>query len=234
MLRCSLPRRCPRRKLNFMYIAKKIMAAAIAALMVLMLSCCAAEHAQMQAEEPPKASSTPSPTPTPTPSPTPTPKPISPEVQALMGQNAQTALEKNRREYMTGRLVIPSAAVDVALFSDGVGEDEAQIRQAICDAEDSAAIYSDGIGIVIADHNNQAFQFLSEVQPGDRAYILRGESILSLECEVTFDGLNSGMGVTDADGIPATFYAEYICYTCGTDWTNVKIVGFRVIDEDIF
>ena len=152
----------------------------------------------------------------------------------MMGQNAQTALEKNRREYMTGRLVIPSASVDVALFSDGVGEDEAQIRQAICDAEDSAAIYSDGIGIVIADHNNQAFQFLSEVQPGDRAYILRGESILSLECEVTFDGLNSGMGVTDADGIPATFYAEYICYTCGTDWTNVKIVGFNVIDEDLF
>ena len=217
-----------------MYIGKRITAAAIAALMVLTLSCCAAESAQLQAEEPPKASSTPEPTPTPTPSPTPTPKPISPEVQALMEQNAQTALERNMREYMTGRLVIPSASVDVALFSDGVGEDEAQIRQAICDAEDSAAIYSDGIGIVIADHNNQAFQFLSEVQPGDRAYILRGESILSLECEVTFDGLNSGMGVTDADGIPATFYAEYICYTCGTDWTNVKIVGFRVIDEDIF
>ena len=201
--------------------------------MVLTLSACAAEHAQT-AEEPPKASSTPSPTPTPTPSPTPTPKPISPEVKALMGKNAQTAEERNRREYMTGRLVIPSAAVDVALFSDGVGEDEAQIRQAICDAEDSAAIYSDGIGIVIADHNNQAFQFLSEVQPGDRAYILRGESILSLECEITFDGLNSGMGVTDADGIPATFYADYICYTCTTDWTNVKIVGFNVIDEDFF
>lgn len=204
----------------------------IAALMALTLSACAAERAQTQAEEPPKASSTPSPTPTPTPSPTPTPKPISPEVKALMGKNAQTAEERNRREYMTGRLVIPSAAVDVALFSDGVGEDETQIRQAICDAEDSAAIYSDGIGIVIADHNNQAFQFLSEVQPGDRAYILRGESILSLECEITFDGLNSGMGVTDADGIPATFYADYICYTCTTDWTNVKIVGFKVIDED--
>ena len=215
-----------------MYIGKRITAAALATLMVLMLSCCAAEHVQTQ-EEPPKASSTPTPTPTPTPSPTPTPKPISPEVQALMGLNAQTAEERNRREYMTGRLVIPSAAVNVALFSDSVGEDEAQIRQAICDAEDSAAIYSDGIGIVIADHNNQAFQFLSEVQPGDKAYILRGESILSLECEVTFDGFNSGMGVTDADGIPATFYADYICYTCGADWTNVKIVGFKVIDEDL-
>ena len=204
------------------------------ALIVLTFSCCAAERAQTQTEELPKLSSTPEPTPTPTPSPTPTPKPISIEVQALMGQNEQTAQERNRREYMTGRLVIPSASVNVALFSDGVGEDEAQIRQAICDAEDSAAIYSDGIGIVIADHNNQAFQFLSEVQPGDRAYILRGESILSLECGITFDGINSGMGVTDADGIPATFYAEYICYTCGTDWTNVKIVGFNVIDEDFF
>ena len=40
--------------------------------------------------------------------------------------------------------------------------------------------------------------------------------------------------MTDADGVPATYYAEYICYTCGTDWTNVKIVGFNVIDEDLF
>ena len=202
--------------------------------MALTLSCCAAEHAQTQTEEPSTVSSTQIPTPTPTPSPTPTPKPISPEVQALIGQNEQTALERNRREYMTGRLVIPSASVNVALFSDGEGADEAQIRQAICDAEDSAAIYSDGIGIVIADHNNQAFRLLSEVQPGDKAYILRGESILSLECEVTFDGINSGEGVTDADGIPATLYAEYICYTCTTDWMNVKVVGFRVIDEDLF
>ena len=149
------------------------MAAALAALMALSLSCCAAD--ETDAEQP---AATPVPTPivipSPTPSPTPTPKPVSPEVQALMGLNAQTAEERNRREYMTGRLVIPSAAVNVALFSDGEGEDEAQIRQTICDAEDSAAIYSDGIGIVIADHNNQAFQLLSEMQPGDRAYILRG------------------------------------------------------------
>lgn len=219
-----------------MYIVKKITTAAMAAVMALSLSCCAAAGTDAPATE--QLTATPVPTPivipSPTPSPTPTPKPVSPEVQALMGLNEQTAIERNRREYMTGRLVIPSAAVNVALFSDGVGEDEAQIRQAICDAEDSAAIYSDGIGIVIADHNNQAFQFLSEVQPGDRAYILRGESILSLECAVTFDGHNDGEGVTDADGVPATYYAEYICYTCGTDWTNVKIVGFNVIDEDLF
>lgn len=219
-----------------MYIIKRITAAAMAAIMALSLSCCAAEGTDAPATEPPTATPVPTPIviPSPTPSPTPTPKPVSPEVQALMGLNEQTAAERNRREYMTGRLVIPSGAVNVALFSDGVGEDEAQIRQAICDAEDSAAIYSDGIGIVIADHNNQAFQFLSEVKPGDRAYILRGESILSLECAVTFDGHNDGEGVTDADGVPATYYAEYICYTCGTDWTNVKIVGFNVIDEDLF
>ena len=219
-----------------MYIIKRITAAAMAAIMALSLSCCAAEGTDTTAAEPPTATPVPTPIviPSPTPSPTPTPKPVSPEVQALMGLNEQTAAERNRREYMTGRLVIPSAAVNVALFSDGVGEDEAQIRQAICDAEDSAAIYSDGIGIVIADHNNQEFQFLSEVQPGDRAYILRGESILSLECEITFDGHNDGEGVTDADGVPATYYAEYICYTCGTDCTNVKIVGFNVIDEDLF
>ena len=215
-----------------MGIGKRIIAAATAAMMALTLSSCAAE--KIAATDSVQPTVTPTAIPLPTPSPTPMPKPVSPEVQALTGLNKQTAEEKNRREYMTGRLVIPSANVNVALFSDGDGEDEAQIRQAICDAEDSAAIYSDGIGIIIADHNNQAFQSLSEVQPGDRAYILRGESILSLECEITFDGHNDGEGVTDADGIPATFYADYICYTCGTDWTNIKIVGFKVIDEDLF
>ena len=173
--------------------------------MALLLSCCAADGTGTE-----QPAATPGPTPIvvppPTPSTTPTPKPVSPEVQALMGLNAQTVEERNRREYMTGRLVIPSAAVNVALFSDGEGEDEAQIRQAICDAEDSAAIYSDGIGMVIT----------------------------TLECGITFDGYNDGDGVTDADGVPATFYAEYICYTCGTDWTNVKVVGFNVIDEDLF
>ena len=75
---------------------------------------------------------------------------------------------------------------------------------------------------------------------GNSEYIARriakatGDEILSLECAVTFDGHNDGEGVTDADGVPATYYAEYICYTCGTDWTNVKIVGFNVIDEDLF
>ena len=60
------------------------MAAALAALMALSLSCCAAD--ETDAEQP---AATPVPTPivipSPTPSPTPTPKPVSPEVQALMG-----------------------------------------------------------------------------------------------------------------------------------------------------
>ena len=73
------------------------MAAALAALMALSLSCCAAD--ETDAEQP---AATPVPTPivipSPTPSPTPTPKPVSPEVQALMGLNAQTAEERNRRK----------------------------------------------------------------------------------------------------------------------------------------
>ena len=76
----------------------------------------------------------------PTPEPTPTPKPVSAEVRALFGRNRRVSLERAEREYMTGRLLIPDAGIDVALFSDGEGDDEALIRQNICDAEDSAAI----------------------------------------------------------------------------------------------
>lgn len=169
----------------------------------------------------------------PTPEPTPTPKPVSAEVRALFGRNRRVSLERAEREYMTGRLLIPDAGIDVALFSDGEGDDEALIRQNICDAEDSAAIYPVGDGIVIADHNNQGFINLGQVKAGDRAYILRGDSILSLECELAIDGHNTGEGLTDADGNPFTAVSEYMCYTCDDSWTNIKIVGFRVIDEDI-
>ena len=188
--------------------------------------------------------STPSPTPIPTPEPTPepTPKPISPEVLALLDQNKAVWREKHERPWMAGRLLIPAAGIDGALFVWGTVPEgeltqeqiEEIVRQSVTDAEDSAILYSDGIGNIIADHSNQSFSTLTAVAVGDAAYILAGDCIVSLRCDLVTDGINSGQGITDADGVWVTANDDFVCYTCGEDWMHIKIAGFREIDEDFF
>lgn len=159
-------------------------------------------------------------------------KPMSLEAVLFLGRNREVEKEISSNPGMVGRLIIPNRGINVALFTDGPGETEAEKRQNICDTEDAAALFSDDLGTLIADHNNQAFSTLNEVQPGDRAFILRGHSILSLECSNKMDGYNYGQGIVDAEGYFVTSYAEYICYTCKEDWNNVSVIGFAVLDED--
>ncbi|MDO4989886.1 MAG: hypothetical protein Q4E45_05215 [Eubacteriales bacterium] len=168
------------------------------------------------------------------PAPTPTAKPISPEVVKLLGRNLDVWRETQERPGMDGRLVIPSAGIDVALFSSGDGESVDDMRQRVTDAYDSALLYYDGLGFVIADHSNQAFASLPLVRSGDTAYILEGNSILTLTCNFAIRGVNTGAGITDADGDPVTQDALFTCYTCGEDWTQIHIVGLKEADEDLF
>ena len=170
----------------------------------------------------------------PTPSPAPTPKPISDEVMALLDENEEIWIEKHLRHYMVGRLIIPAADINVAVFIHGEGADAAEIRQNVCDAVDSAILYSDGVGNVIADHNNQGFINLPQVKLGDKAYLVAGDCIISLECDLVTDGINTGNGITDKDGKWITAEEDFTFYTCGEDWVNVKIAGFKEIDEDVF
>ena len=182
----------------------------------------------------PTASAAPSPTPPPTPEPTPspTPKPMSDEVKALLTRNEEVWAEKHRREFMEGRLLIPSAGIDVALILWGEGESDEDVRQRVTDAEDSALLYFDGFGNVIADHKTQNFASLTEVAPGEAAYILSGDSIYTLRCDLVTDGINTGNGITDADGRIVTARENFTCYTCLEDWTKIRIVGFRITDMD--
>lgn len=159
-------------------------------------------------------------------------KPMALEAVVFLGRNREVAEEMLRRSGMAGRLVVPSAWIDVALFTDGPGADEAEIRQNICDQQDSAAFFTDGLGMLIADHNNQAFSVLNQVQLGDKAVILRGHSIVTLECSLITDGYNYGKGILDEDGYYISSYEDYICYTCKEDWNNVRVVGFSILDED--
>lgn len=168
------------------------------------------------------------------PAPTATPKALSREVEALLDENEEIWVEKHLRPWMVGRLIIPEADINVAVFIHGDGADAAEIRQNVCDAEDSAILYSDGVGNIIADHNNQGFVNLPKVKLGDRAYLVAGDCILTLECDLVTDGINTGEGITDKDGKWVSADEDFTFYTCGEDWVNVKIAGFKELDEDYF
>lgn len=216
--------------------------AAIVLLACLLLTGCGRTPPAPSAAPAPQASAAPAPAPTPeptpepapTPTPRPTKKPLSPAVLALMPRNLEVYGEKTGREYMAGRLLIPAAEIDVALFLWGEGESEDVIRQNVTDNVDSAMLYSDGIGVIIADHSNQNFSTLPLVQEGDAAYILTGDFILTLRCDLVTDGINTGNGITDTDGYPVSADEDYVCYTCGEDWVNIKIVGLQETEEDVF
>lgn len=166
--------------------------------------------------------------------PTPTPKPVSDEVMKLLGRNLEVWHETQERPGMDGRLVIPAAGIDVALFSSGSGTDVTDMRQRVTDALDSALLYFDGYGFVIADHNNQEFASLPLVLFGDTAYILEGNSILTLKCTLKLNGVNTGEGITGPNGEIVTDESLFTLYTCGEDWTQIHIIGLDETDEDLF
>ena len=169
-----------------------------------------------------------------TPAPTETPEVLSREVRALLDENQEIWEEKHMRNWMIGRLIIPEADINVAVFIHGYGADAAEIRQNVCDAEDSAILYSDGVGNIIADHNNQGFINLPDVRLGDRAYIVAGDCIITLECDLVTDGINTGNGITDTEGKWISADEDFTFYTCGEDWINVKIAGFKEIEQNYF
>ena len=218
---------------------KKIQVLSLLFAVVLLFAGCSANQAPT-----PTTAPTPEPAPAatsaPTPIPTPTPKPISTEVQNLLEQNQEVWREIHRRDDMEGRLLIPSAGINVALFAwidtpvsaESPDQIIEQVRQAIVDKEDSAAIYNDGHGNIIADHSNQAFSTLSNISVGDDAYLLGGDYIISMRCDLVTDGTNTGNGITTADGKYANEGEDYTCYTCLKDWTHVLIVGFKITDRD--
>ncbi len=219
---------------------KKIQILSLLLIAVLLFCGCSADQTPQPTTAPPaEPASTASPEPTPVA--TPTPKPVSTDVQALLDQNQEVWREIHRRDGMEGRLLIPSAGIDVALFTwidvpvvvdEGPDKIIEQVRQAIVDNTDSAALYNDGHGNIIADHSNQDFSNLSKVSVGDSAYLLAGDHIISLQCDLVTDGTNTLNGIVGADGKPANEGEDYTCYTCLEDWTHVLIVGFKITDQD--
>ena len=172
------------------------------------------------------------PTPKPTSVPTPTPKPIPENVREMMEYIPTVACEMHARYGMFGRLVFPDTGISVALFHDGAGETIAKKRQGICDAQDSAVLYYDEEGAVIADHNTQGFAPLINVLAGQKAYIITADSVLELVCTRLIDGHNNDhKGIVDESYTPIRNAGDFICYTCKESWLNVRIVVLDILDE---
>ena len=181
----------------------------------------------------PTPSPTPSPTPIPTPIPTPSPTPIPIEAAYMLTRVPSVTHEMAARFGMAGRLVFPDTGIDVALITDGEGYDLASRRQGICDAEDSALLYfSPDEGMVIADHNTQAFSALINVETGQKVYIISDTGVTELECTALADGHNNDhAGLVDESFEPIGSEHDYVCYTCMDFWTNIRMVFLDVTHE---
>lgn len=174
-------------------------------------------------------------TPAPSASPAAAEAPLPAAVENLLARNLTIWMQKNLHPGLAGRLLIPDAGIDVALYLwADLGYNEDEMRQLITDAEDSALLYSDGYGFIIADHSNQEFRTLSSVRKGDVAYIIAGDSILTLICDLRTNGINTGFGITDAYGDPVSLDEDFTCYTCGEDWTQIHIAGWQIVEEHTF
>ena len=117
-----------------------------------------------------------------------------------------------------GRLYVPDAMIDVALYKG--------YAQAICDRQDSANIFSFGLdeGKTIADHNNQEFSKLFSVKIGTQGYIeLENGDIINIVCTNVFNGHNNGVYITDEEGNNVMDVADFMMYTCRNGWQNVRI-----------
>ncbi len=222
---------------------KRIFLFSLALMMLVLLNACSALTGgdSVTPTSAPTAIPAPSPTATAAPTPEPAETPASPEVKSMQEKNDAVWREMHERDWMEGRLVIPAAGIDVALFNWGaepVGDYSTDklvevVRQAVVDNEDSALLYyDDTIGNIIADHSNQDFSALYNVQVGDSAYILSGDRMVTLRCSFTEDGINTGYGITDADGSWDHDGVDYVCYTCLEDWTHIRIVGFETVNEE--
>lgn len=117
-----------------------------------------------------------------------------------------------------GRLYIPDAEIDVALYCGS--------KQYITDRVDSANLFTwrEYTGKMIADHNNQDFVNLFRVEVGMTGYIwLENGDIVNIECVDVLNGHNTVYALTDEFGFCVMSSADYVMYTCRDGWQNVRI-----------
>lgn len=132
--------------------------------------------------------------------------------------------DDNEYPNFCGRLHIPAAGVDVALYNN--------TDQETCNREDSACVFpkapQDGGSNIVADNEMPG---LTSVAIGSTAYVVTssGEQINYI-CVDAFDGHNDVTGfdaLQKNDGTVVWGTADLIVYTCLSDAYNVRIVCFN-------
>ena len=139
---------------------------------------------------------------------------------------ADNTAEMAERSGMNGRLIIPDADISVALFD--VRTQGAQYRQAVTDAEDSAAWFQYGNSDIVADHNEQGFIRITRVTAGKSyAYVQKGNEIKKYVCVDCGVGQNTLTALIDRNGHNFCNYdpETMVTYTCYDGW---KVVYYAV------
>ena len=84
-------------------------------------------------------------------------------------------------------------------------------------------------------HPDERYFFLPSSADGENIDIYNG-----FEAAVTVNGVEIASDSTAAvpyepdESYPVSADEDFICYTCGEDWVNIKIVGFQETEEDVF
>lgn len=123
-----------------------------------------------------------------------------------------------------GRLNIPSAGIDVALYNS--------YEQSVCDAQDSACFFhlNNNPGMTIADHNYQAFRTLTSVAPGAKAVISEANGgKIYLQCVEVYNGHNTASALTDNNGNIVTSTHDFLTYTCLDSTQNIRICQWDIL-----
>lgn len=123
-----------------------------------------------------------------------------------------------------GRLYVPDAEIDVALYC-GSGQD-------ITDRADSANLFTwePYTGRIIADHCNQDFAKLFSVEAGTTGYIrLADGDIINIKCTEVLNGYNTVKAIVNEGGDCVMSSADYVMYTCRNGWQNIRICLWDII-----
>lgn len=124
-----------------------------------------------------------------------------------------------------GRLYIPDVGIDVALYRSN--------KQAVVDRKDSAAYFdlaTHPYHMIVADHWNQGFATLEDVEEGMEAYITDKDGVTTYyKCVEVLDGHNTGHIITDSRYREVVSRSDLLLYTCLDGWKNVRVCLFDVV-----
>ena len=131
-----------------------------------------------------------------------------------------SAAEKELNKSLYGRLVIPVAEINVALYESS--------NQVVVNAEDSAALFKLGSARVIADYWAQGFSNLSRCEEGSEAYIVTDVGSTLYLCSKSENGsiARGNILFSDSTAVGTSSKSSVVCYSQTGVGTSAWVVEF--------